>query len=129
MSLLTEPFVPGTTVQLEGRAVLLIDAFNDEGLHLARQLAERGAHIALIASGTQMTWAERICQTVRQTGRRCLILPAQDSPAALPATSLIERITAELGPLQAFVRLNGDLRSIFDARSISLAALQQPALA
>lgn len=128
MSLMTEPFVPGATAQLEGRAVLLIDAFNDEGLHLARQLAERGAHIALIAAGTQMNWAERICQAVRQAGRRCLILPEQDSPAALPATTLIERITAELGPLQAFVRLNGDLRSIFDARSISLATLQKPAL-
>jgi 3-oxoacyl-[acyl-carrier protein] reductase len=84
---------------IEGRVALVTGASKGLGLGVARALANEGARVAISSRS-----AERIEAAARSIGARAFVHDAADADAA-PA--LIEKVAAELGPVDILVANSG----------------------
>jgi short-subunit dehydrogenase len=89
-------------MSLEGKVVAITGASAGIGRATAREVAERGADVGLIARGEERLHAA--AQEVRATGRRACVAPADVAEAAFVERAA-ERIEAELGPIDVWINV------------------------
>ncbi|MCL5108837.1 MAG: glucose 1-dehydrogenase [Chloroflexi bacterium] len=91
-------------LRLEGKVALVTGASKGIGAELARAYAEAGADLALVARNRDDL--ERVAASVRERGRRALVLPADLTDlAAIPP--LVAQTVAEFGHLDVLVNAAG----------------------
>src|SRR5918912_992896 len=89
-------------MSLEGKVVAITGASAGIGRATVREVAERGAHVGLIARGEERLHAA--AEEVRDQGRRACVAPADVSDAAAVERAA-ERIEAELGPIDVWINV------------------------
>ena len=87
---------------LDGARALVTGAGRGIGVHIARQLAAEGAHVALVYRNSKQT-AEETASAIREAGGQAVALPA-DLTQAAQARRLVEETVAALGGLDILVK-------------------------
>jgi 3-oxoacyl-[acyl-carrier protein] reductase len=93
------------STDLHGRVALVTGASRGIGAAIAAALAEAGAAVALNYR-ERAADAESLAATIRRHGGRAMIVQA-DVSESVPVAAMVERVTAELGPIDVLINNAG----------------------
>lgn len=107
--------------QLRGRNAIVTGASRGLGVHIARALAAEGVNLALCARTVPAI--EELARELSAAGVRCVAIPA-DLGKPADRSSLVQRATAELGPIDILVN-NAGLEANANFADFSPAEIEQ----
>lgn len=96
-------------VELENKVALIVGGASDKGNTLAVSFAERGMDIAIIYYEDNAEKATRVCETIEEMGRQCLLLRGEGNESLdqdIFAQWAVDRILETFGRLDVFINVS-----------------------